>query len=222
MVPVATSPRVELVVAERPGQGTPLLVIHGGPDWDHTYLLDPLIRLDARVLFVDIRGCGRSTRGLGDEAYSPAAVTQDLVALLDALEVPRADVLGFSYGGLLAQRLAIAAPTRVSHLVIASSGVFPVPVDAFDGWEEREQRISEQTDVPHDDAPMTAQVVREMALATVPTNVWNRDLWPAYRERLDAVRFSAEWAKAWVAGTLPTPRLLGGVEALAQLTCQIL
>ena len=42
----------------------PLLVIHGGPDRDHSYLREPLARLagSRRLLMPDLRGCGRSTR----------------------------------------------------------------------------------------------------------------------------------------------------------------
>jgi pimeloyl-ACP methyl ester carboxylesterase len=64
---------VELVAREVPGPAErTLLVVHGGPDWDHSYLLEPLRRLagQRRVLLPDLRGCGRSPRGLGDSAYS--------------------------------------------------------------------------------------------------------------------------------------------------------
>ncbi|MEV4553907.1 alpha/beta fold hydrolase [Nonomuraea wenchangensis] len=63
-----------------------MLVIHGGPDWDHTYLRKPLDQLADRyqLIMPDLRGCGRSTRGLADDQYTPAAATDDLVALLDA------------------------------------------------------------------------------------------------------------------------------------------
>ncbi len=45
-VPVSAHPAVELFVAQTPGPAAnPLLVIHGGPDWDHTYLREPLGRL---------------------------------------------------------------------------------------------------------------------------------------------------------------------------------
>lgn len=140
-VVVSAEPDVRLFVAQSQGPAErPLLVIHGGPDWDHSYLREPLDRLAGRhrLILPDLRGCGRSTRGLADGEYTPDAATADLAVLLDALGVADADVLGFSYGGLLAQRLALAAPHRVRKLVIASSSVLPVPPGAFDGWAERD------------------------------------------------------------------------------------
>lgn len=134
LIRVQEQPPVDLFAAEAgPPDVRPLLVIHGGPDWDHTYLREPLVRLAGhRVLFVDLRGCGRSTKGLGDDAYTPAAATRDLIVVLDALDVEQADVLEFSYGGLIAQRLTLASPSRVRRLVIASSSVLPVPTQKDD------------------------------------------------------------------------------------------
>ncbi len=85
---MSARPVVELFVAQTPGPaGNPLLVIHGGPDWDHTYLREPLGQLAGRrrVILPDLRGCGRSTLGLPDGQYTPAAAAGDLTALLDAL-----------------------------------------------------------------------------------------------------------------------------------------
>ncbi|MFC7589738.1 alpha/beta fold hydrolase [Nonomuraea antimicrobica] len=81
-VRVSRDPAVELFTvraAESLGRD-PLLVIHGGPDWDHAYLLDPLAKLADRhdVIFPDLRGCGRSTRGLPDDQYTPAAATAEV------------------------------------------------------------------------------------------------------------------------------------------------
>lgn len=52
-----------------------------------------------------------------------AGVADLTVALLDRLDVARADVLGMSWGGLLAQELAVAAPTRVRRLVLANTNL---------------------------------------------------------------------------------------------------
>jgi pimeloyl-ACP methyl ester carboxylesterase len=113
---VSADPAVRLFVAQAGGRtGRVVLVIHGGPDWDHSYLRDPVDRLAGRcrLILPDLRGCGRSTRGLGDDQYTPDTAAGDLAVLLDVLGVARADVLGFSYGGLLAQRLALTAPQCV-------------------------------------------------------------------------------------------------------------
>jgi pimeloyl-ACP methyl ester carboxylesterase len=92
---------VELFVGQTVGDpDSSLLVIHGDPDWDQSYLREPLVRLGGyrRVVFVDLRGCGRSTRGLPVGSYTPAYAVQDLVALIEAFGGQPVDVLGFSYG----------------------------------------------------------------------------------------------------------------------------
>lgn len=200
-------PSVTLFVAEAgDASAFPLLVIHGGPDWDHTYLRDPLVHLPGRrIVFVDLRGCGRSTRGIGDDAYTPAAATRDLVRLLDALRIEQADVLGFSYGGLIAQRLTVAAPTKVARLIIASSSVLPVPSH------------SDAAAAPSCADPWTPEHTRRLALESAPRDLWNPDRLPSYIERLNGVHFSAEWSRSWLAGTLPSPRLKDAAKQLDAL-----
>ena len=126
LVPVAQD--VELHVAtSNPTAARTLLVVHGGPDWDHSYLRQPLDRLadTVRLVMPDLRGCGRSTVGLPDEAYTPDAVVNALLALLDALDAEHVDVLGFSYGGLIAQRLVVSEATVKTHInrIFARTGV---------------------------------------------------------------------------------------------------
>lgn len=96
IVRVCDEPVVELNIAASGGPfERTLLVVHGGPDWDHTCLREPLVRLQGvRLLFVDLRGCGRSTRGLPPAAYTPAVATNDLLRLLDVLGLAHVDVLG--------------------------------------------------------------------------------------------------------------------------------
>lgn len=85
---------------------------------------DPLIdRLTEHnwVIRFDIRGHGRSVGEVADYAISDLA--DDAVAVLDALEVPRAHVFGASLGGLVAAELAARHPDRVDRLVLAAIGL---------------------------------------------------------------------------------------------------
>jgi pimeloyl-ACP methyl ester carboxylesterase len=226
LVRVSDDPTVELFVAEvgEPGH-RPLLVIHGGPDWDHTYLREPLVRLrnDRRVVFVDLRGCGRSTRGLSAGAYTPDAAMRDVVVLLDEIADQPVDVLGFSYGGMLVQRLALMVPERVRRIVIASSSVLPVPPDAFDGWLDRVQRLAAQPRVEScdGDAP-DVDHTRLDAYSSANANVWQLELLPEYLARLDQVHFSADWTASWLADDLPAARPEAAAERLAALGKPIL
>ncbi len=73
-----------------------------------------------RVLRYDMRGHGLSGTGDG-ETTSIAQLAGDAVALLDALAIARADVVGLSIGGLVAQRLAAAFPDRVGAVVLCAT-----------------------------------------------------------------------------------------------------
>ncbi len=194
-----------------------LLVIHGGPDWDHSYLRWPLELLTDRVHLVmpDLRGCGRSTRGLPRELYTPDAVVADLLALLEALGMPKAAVLGFSYGGLLAQRLTCAAPQRVSRLIVASSSVYPVDERSFGDWAARDQAQAEEAAVWREGASGGAELTKAAAVAGVASNVYRSEARADYLDRVNQVRFSDDWHQARLAGTLPSPRLPDPAAALA-------
>ena len=219
-VSVSADPGVELFVAETPvPAGNALLVIHGGPDWDHTYLREPLGRLAGRHrgILPDLRGCGRSSLGLADSQYTPVAAADDLAALLDALGIGQADVLGFSYGGLIAQQLTLAAPGRVRRLVIASSSILPVPPDAFDGWHERTRRRAAAAAVWSDPTLSGPELTRAAAIASAHADIWRPQALPGYLDRLAGVHFTAEWLRPFRAGTLPDARPRNAARRLAAL-----
>lgn len=209
---------VTLFTAVSPGPAArTLLVIHGGPDWDHTYLREPLSGLSPgyRLVLPDLRGCGRSTTGLADAEYTPDAAVADLLALLDRLDVSRAAVLGFSFGGFIAQRLLAAAPERVSRLIVASSSVLPVPPDAFTGWAERAERVAAEA-AAWADATLTGPAfTRAVAMAGARANVWRPESLPDYLRRLSQVHFTAEWLRPYRAGVLPSPWLADPIAALS-------
>jgi pimeloyl-ACP methyl ester carboxylesterase len=107
---------LELHYEER-GSGRPLLLVAGIPaiadDWAP---LAERLAGSRRVIAYDNRGSGRSTVTPGP--YSTAGLAADAVALLDFLEIERADVFGMSLGGMIAQELALGWPRRVDRLVL--------------------------------------------------------------------------------------------------------
>jgi 3-oxoadipate enol-lactonase len=91
-----------------------------------------------RVLRYDTRGHGGThvTRG----PYSLEILTQDAVALLDALGIDSAHVLGCSMGGMVAQRLATLHPQRVRALVLSATACrMPQP----EVWDQRTAAVRE-------------------------------------------------------------------------------
>ncbi|WP_329789729.1 alpha/beta hydrolase [Lentzea sp. DG1S-22] len=209
----------EIFVAWREGrQDRALLAIHGGPDWDHSYLRDPLSELACRLLLPDLRGCGRSGRV---SEYHPDGVVDDLVRVLDSFGVERADVLGHSYGGMVAQRFAITHPSRVRSLVVSGSSMLPVPPDAFEGWAERDALLAGRED-PWQRQDPTPDDVKAEAVAAAPVNIWRAEAMPGYLRRLEAVRFGVEWVRQLQAGTLVTPRLPDAAQRIAELDIPVL
>lgn len=209
---IRVSDEVELFVSHSPGPATnTLLVIHGGPCWDHTYLLEPLVQLTGRKLvFPDLRGCGRSTGDLPADRYTPDLAIDDLIGLLDHFEVDQADVLGFSYGGLIAQRLALRTK-RVRRLIVASSSIPPVPPDAFGNWPERTLRQSEETPTDLEGPERN----RHNAITGARANVWRAESIPDYLTRVNNIHFTNDWDVPYLAGILPSPRY---PDALARFT----
>jgi len=105
--------------------GRPLVVVNGGPGFDHAYLRvsdawDRIARTRPVVMY-DQRGNGRS--GPLAEGTSCTLVDQvdDLEALRAELDQETIDLLGHSWGGLLAMAYTARHPDRVAHLVIADS-----------------------------------------------------------------------------------------------------
>jgi 3-oxoadipate enol-lactonase len=92
----------------------------------------PALAEHFRVLTYDHPGHGSSP--LPDPPYTVDSLADDLLALLDELEVERVSLCGVSLGGMIGMTLALEAPERVEHLVLACTSAYLGPPD---GWAER-------------------------------------------------------------------------------------
>ncbi len=99
------------------GAGPPLLLLHGlMVTGDMFQPVVAALATQHRLIIPDLRGHGRSTHLPGP--YSPRHLAADLARLLDQLGVERADVLGYSHGGAVAQQFALDHPQRLRRLVL--------------------------------------------------------------------------------------------------------
>jgi pimeloyl-ACP methyl ester carboxylesterase len=114
---------VDLAVLDD-GEGVAVLLLHGFPDssqlWRHQ--ISALVGAGMRAIAPDLRGFGESERPEGVEEYAIARSVADMVAVLDALGVERAHVVGHDWGAGLAWALAAYVPARVERLVVMSVG----------------------------------------------------------------------------------------------------
>jgi proline iminopeptidase len=105
------------------GQGQPIIVLHGGPDFDHSYLLPDLDRLSDsfRLVYYDQRGRGKSADNVQPEDVTIQSEFEDLEGLREYFRLESVAVLGHSWGGVLAMEYAIRHPDRVSHLILMNT-----------------------------------------------------------------------------------------------------
>lgn len=102
------------------GAGEPIVVIHGGPGLSHQYLLEPFSALADRyrVIFYDQRGCGWSDAFSPGDSVTMDMLVNDLEGVRSALGIERIDLVGQSWGAIIAMNYALAHPSRVRRLLL--------------------------------------------------------------------------------------------------------
>jgi pimeloyl-ACP methyl ester carboxylesterase len=103
------------------GRGEPLLLLHGGLGSIGMFQpVMPALTEGREVIAVDLHGHGRTA--LGDRAIRIPDIGDDMAEVLRRLGYDQVDVLGYSFGGGVALRLAVQHPDRVRRLAIVSAG----------------------------------------------------------------------------------------------------
>ena len=139
-----------------PGSGPAVLMLHGFTDsWFSFSRVLPLLPGDLRVIAPDLRGHGDSDRPLA--GYRVSDLADDVIRLMDALQVPKAVVVGHSMGSFVARKVAELAPARVSRLVLV--GAAPLPQNP--ATVALAKAVSALTD------PVDEKFVREFQLSSV-------------------------------------------------------
>ena len=107
------------------GQGEPVVVLHG-----YTQRIEGILELtdsltgSHRVIALDERGFGESTK-FSDPARYGRAFGDDVIALLDHLQIPKAHLVGHSMGASVAADVALRYPTRVSSIALLAGPFYP-------------------------------------------------------------------------------------------------
>lgn len=110
------------------GEGLPIVLVHGfastkevnwvSPGWFST-----LKRAGRRVIAMDDRGHGQSSKLYDPADYHTTLMAEDVRALMDHLGVGRADVMGYSMGARITAFLALAHPERVRTAILGGLGM---------------------------------------------------------------------------------------------------
>jgi proline iminopeptidase len=107
------------------GAGTPLVLVNGGPGFDHLYFHSSTawdaLGKNRKIVFYDQRGNGRSEKLKPGQSCTLADQIDDLDALRAHLSLEKMDVLGGSWGGFLGMAYAARHPEHIKHLILVDS-----------------------------------------------------------------------------------------------------
>jgi pimeloyl-ACP methyl ester carboxylesterase len=110
------------------GEGDPIVLVHGfastkNVNWVYPTWVSDLRKDGRRVIALDNRGHGESAKLYDPAQYSIEMMAGDVVALMDHLDIPRADVMGYSLGGRMTAWLGLNAPERLRSAILGGIGL---------------------------------------------------------------------------------------------------
>jgi proline iminopeptidase len=126
------------------GQGQAIVVLHGGPDFDHRYLLPELDRLSDsyRLIYYDQRGRGWSATGVNPDDVTLASDIADIDKVREHFKLDSVVLMGHSWGTVLALEYTLRYPQRVSGLILMN----PAPASTDDYKQLRKEWLEKRPD----------------------------------------------------------------------------
>ena len=110
------------------GEGDPILLVHGfgstkDVNWVYPGWVSELKKNGRRVIALDNRGHGGSSKLYDPEAYHIGTMAGDVTALMDHLNIERADIMGYSLGSRMTALLALNQPQRLRSAILGGIGI---------------------------------------------------------------------------------------------------
>src|SRR5215475_1509641 len=127
MMPNFRNGAVEIAYLDE-GEGDPIILVHGfasnkNVNWVYPTWVSELRKSGRRVIALDNRGHGESAKLYDPAQYSIPDMAGDVVALMDHLDIERADIMGYSLGGRMTAWLALNRPERLRSAILAGIGM---------------------------------------------------------------------------------------------------
>lgn len=135
-------------------QREPIIVVHGGPVLDHTYFIPHLDELARtyQLIFYDQRVCGRSSLAVDTATMTLDGFADDIEVIRKQMGLGKVNLLGHSWGGLVAMKYAIKYDEQLSHLILSNS-MAPSVAD----WQADNAAVAQMTS-PKDQQRLNALV----------------------------------------------------------------
>lgn len=110
------------------GQGDPIVLIHGfasskNVNWVYPTWVSELVKAGRRVIALDNRGHGESSKLYDPEDYHIGLMAGDVSALMEHLQIDRADLMGYSLGARMTAQLALRHAPRVRSAILGGLGL---------------------------------------------------------------------------------------------------
>jgi pimeloyl-ACP methyl ester carboxylesterase len=110
------------------GEGEPIILVHGfastkNVNWVYPTWVSDLRKNGRRVIALDNRGHGESAKLYDPAEYSIPMMAGDVIALMDHLDIPRADIMGYSLGARMAAWLGLTRPERLRSAILGGIGM---------------------------------------------------------------------------------------------------